>query len=107
MIKENPGTKINKKTNFEAYMKESIEFQWENKYFPYSQIKKDISEEYQKMLNEIAKDAKNKNKKQTDKQTDKQTIINFGKNSHFNLFLEKIEKMIFDEFSKVKNISTN
>jgi hypothetical protein len=87
------NSKYSNDVKFEEYYKDSMKIEWKGKYFAYSKVKKEISEEFQNLLTQLNKSSQpgSENK-----------FRNFGNNPEFKTFLETIQPKIKNDVTRVK-----
>lgn len=87
------NSKYSKDVKFEEYYKDSMKIEWKGKYFAYSKLKKEISQEFQMLLSQLKKSSHpgSENK-----------FKNFGNNPEFKTFLETIQPKIKNDVTRVK-----
>lgn len=84
--------KYSKDVKFEEYYKDSMKIEWKDKYFSYSKLKKEISEEFQTLLSQL---------KQSSPGSSENKFKNFGNNPEFKTFLERIKPKIENDVTRV------
>lgn len=79
---------------FENYYKEKMIHKWRKKYFPYSDVKAEITQKYKNFLHSFEKEGK--------KKTSGVEVVFFGDNETYLNFINDVDGYIKTEFSKVK-----
>ena len=79
---------------FESYYRTQLVQKWKNNYYPYSQVKDQISNNYKMFVDRV------RDKKGGDGR--KVTIMYSGDDEDFNGFIRSIDTLIVEEFSKVR-----
>lgn len=92
-MSENSKLEYTKDVKFKEYLRDSMKVEWKDKYFAYSKVKREISEQFQSLLKELNETSENS--------TNQNKFKNFGNNPKFQNFLQSIQPKIQNDVTRV------